>query len=479
MLRVLIMTPMSEIHQSEQASSGLTPDSSNEQLTPSLLQHGKWVFIGRIASAAIAAIYTVFMAKVLSQAEFGRYSTLIVLSQMFAVVGIFGLDQAILREAGRTLAKMQYGGMRDLLRTVARWAAISNLVAITITALILVFFGDYFVAGEFGGTTILGVVLLVSTRALIQLGGETCRALNQPAVANLFGGGNISPCAALVSLVMVVVASQFLVITGSLAVWCYAIATLFPLGVIGGTLWNSYRRLPAESEVPDQRASASLTFRTVVQLFWISVAPFLSSRTDIVYLSYLSTPENVAVYEAARRLTMLLGMPLLLLNTTILTFVSRLYFVGRVHELQRILRTTAAWASIPALIGSVACLLFPQWIMATLFRPEYAEGASLLRILVLGQLTFVLSGSCGTVLVQTGHAKLFLLLTSGTVVFVLAGAPVAIQLTGPIGLAWIIAIAVAVENTLAWILARRVTTLWTHPDYSSLFRQSLASTFTA
>jgi O-antigen/teichoic acid export membrane protein len=479
MLRVLIMTSMSVTHQSEHSSAELRPDSSNEPLTPSLLQHGKWVFIGRLASAAIAAIYTFFMAKVLSQAEFGRYSTLIVLSQMFAVIGVFGLDLAILREAGRTLAKMHYGGMRDLLRTAARLAAISNLIAITTTTLILVFFGDYFVAEKIGGTTILGVALLVATRALIQLGGETCRALDQPAVANLFGGGNISPCAALLSLIMVVVASQFLVIDGSLAVWCYSIAASVPLGVITATLWKSYRVLPEESELQPQGESATLTVRTVVPLFWISVAAFLSGRADIVYLSYLSTPENVAVYEAARRLTMLLGMPLLLLNTTILTSVSRLYFVGKVRELQRILRTTAALASIPALLGSVACLLFPQWIMATLFRPEYAAGAPLLRILVFGQILFVFSGSCGTVLVQTGHAKLFLLLTSGTVVFVLAGAPVAIQLAGPIGLAWVVATAMAVENTVAWILARRVTTLWTHPDYASLFRSGLASTFTA
>jgi O-antigen/teichoic acid export membrane protein len=174
--------------------------------------------------------------------------------------------------------------------------------------------------------------------------------------------------------------------------------------------------------------------------------------------------ESFALYAAARRLMLLIGLPLQLVGLTIVASISELHAQGRLASLQRLLRDSATLAVIPALFALLALLAFGDRISALIFGPYYAAAGTPLRLLCLGQIAFVCAGSAELTLIMTGRQRIALFVNLGTTLALAVGGTLAARYFGITGLAAANAAVIALQVGLFSFFARRSLGIWTVVD---------------
>ena len=103
---------------------------------------------------------------------------------------------------------------------------------------------------------------------------------------------------------------------------------------------------------------------------------------------------------------------------------------------------------------TLVLLAAPGFILQ-LFDAQFAEGAWLLRILALGQLVNVATGSVGYLLMMTGHEKLMRNNIAVWAVVNLAGNLVLVPRYGTVGAAVSTAFCLAFMNIVSYVLVRQ------------------------
>jgi len=116
---------------------------------------------------------------------------------------------------------------------------------------------------------------------------------------------------------------------------------------------------------------------------------FAAAQADLWIAGTLATGNDVALYAAARRLVVMVAMPLQMVNLTVMSSVPALYFQGRKVELQRLLRLAASISAVPALVCLAIMFFQPAQVLGLFFKPFYRSAAGYLGVLAVGQLALV------------------------------------------------------------------------------------------
>jgi O-antigen/teichoic acid export membrane protein len=199
----------------------------------------------------------------------------------------------------------------------------------------------------------------------------------------------------------------------------------------------------------------------LVQLFSFGLA-----QLDIWIVGACCSSAELAVYGVARRMSLLVAIPLTQISLIVSSSISELYARGDRAQLQRIVKGAATISVLATLVPVVAMSVLAAPLLELVFGAGFRGGAELLRILLLGQLVFALTGPCGVTLMMTGHqrASLWSLLAA---VPVYVFAPWAVTTYGPAAVAIIFALSTSVQNVVQWMAARIVLGIETQPCFSS------------
>lgn len=171
---------------------------------------------------------------------------------------------------------------------------------------------------------------------------------------------------------------------------------------------------------------------------------------------------NVALYGAAKRLTVLVGFPLMVLAFVVPPLISDLYARGERERLQRLVRASTTAASLPAAAAFALFMFFGSEILSLAYGEVYAEAATILKVLCAERIVCILMGPGSLILVMTGHERVVLRITIVSAVFSLLAIYLGGLLGGLLGVA--VGFALASITTGAWNLfeAHRQTGVWSH-----------------
>jgi O-antigen/teichoic acid export membrane protein len=195
---------------------------------------------------------------------------------------------------------------------------------------------------------------------------------------------------------------------------------------------------------------------------------YITGQADI-WIAGANVPhEDVALYGAARRLMLLIGMPMQLVNLTVIASIAELRARGHLQELQRILRSAATLAAIPALLVWLPIVIFPGQLATLIFGPYYADCAATLRILSIGQLVFVSVGAAELTLMMSGHHLKALSVNIFTSIALFISGITLSQQWGIQGLAIAWSAIVSIQCLSFWLFARRSVGVWTGLDFRFL-----------
>jgi O-antigen/teichoic acid export membrane protein len=352
-----------------------------------------------LAVFVLATIGTnILISRAFGKAHGAEALGLITLATQLAFIGgaatRFGMDMAAVRRVAVDVGKGEPGRARAVMNRAAAIAAVASAVL----ALVILFAAGPLshAFGESGSKTALefaALALPFVALSQVYLGGTRGLKIMRHTLLIYWAG---QPLAWILLMAVGWVASK----TVGMSVLAYAVswilATLAAFVVWRKETAKFSPALPAEpGEVRElirygaPRAPASLLAQL---LFW----------TDYFVLARYVPTGELGVYAAAIRLGQALVLFLVAVNYMFSPFVADLYARGERDKLNGLYQALTWWM-VAGTIPLVLLLAVAPGPALQLFGAHFETGSTPLRILLIGQLVNVATGSVGFILVMVGR----------------------------------------------------------------------------
>lgn len=428
------------------ATGAETSGAARRSLRDLLFRLGFGLGTRGLEVAGKMALY-VLVARQLSMAEAGLYFTALAWATMGGTLGRLGLERAAMALIPAELALQDGAAALRVLRRVIAGGALSGMVMGLATALLgpVVAISVMDQPALAGITVMAGLLLLGETLSMTVAGVLVGLHRN---VASQLVGASLWPTLALGGLLL----WQGAALNEALLV---TVLARFATTLLGAAMiWQS-RRVFAATRVAEAPPMPTL-LRMALPLLGVELVQVALVTTPTLILAALASPEAVAAFSMAMRLSVLTWVVLISVATIAAPRIAEQYRRrewDRLRQTQRMARWTSAALALPAL--AVMAVAAP-WLL-DLLGPGFDVATTALRILCLGQTVNALFACRDTLLANTGHGDD--LLRTNLVQFVLAAmlAATAVPTFGAEGAAAMAAISTGFGAlATSWMARRRV-----------------------
>lgn len=431
--------------------------SAPRALSPRVRSGLGWSTAGRFVALPAGAAANIFVARALPPTDVGAYFVIVNLVSIVALVSMLGLNQAIVRGVSEAMTRGRPGAAGAVVRTSLR-----------VTAGVSVAFGIvYLLVGQaighqvFNSPAIAGatawVAVFIPLTASRLLVPEAFRGFSDIKWATILGDAatNLTLAAA---LAMIVVGGWNTSLTQVLVISVALSAVLVVVSL--GRLRDKVRPLGI-----DAGGSRALLL-IALPLLATNLSWNLMVQIDTIMLGAFRSGADVAYYVAGSRLAALLLVPLLIGMSFMAPLITELWTERRFHDLERLLRTTAAATGLASGIGLLVLALLGPWALTFLFGDYYSRGGTVLLVLAASSFLTSMGGYCGLALMMAGEQMTAMLITMFVAVVTIAGTAVAAHTAGALGVAVTMACGVTLQNVLTFAAVRARLGIWAYPDFS-------------
>lgn len=360
-----------------------------------LLRAATGVFALRISAAGLGFANGILLARLLGPGGFGVYSIALSAANFAAIVGVLGLPVLLTREVAAKAECGMWGQLRGLLRAAHVWTVICLLVLCVIAVTL---FETGLVRSHVSLTVVIISMMIMVFSAVNQLRSAVLRGLHRVVLADLpdmllrpasmllmLGGWYLAtvPIDARDALGMQLTAITVALLTGS---WCLLRSRPPALRVV-------------RIEYPGREGMlAALPFLS------IAVVSTAETQVSLYLMGYLGSAGQAGLFQAANQLVNLIVFGLVAVNMPLQPKLAAAWARGGKNEAQQLISETARLGTAIALACGLLVLLFPTEILR-LYGGMYVEASRALQILALGQIFNAVAGSCGILLLMTGHQR--------------------------------------------------------------------------
>lgn len=420
-----------------------------------LVQGAAWAFAAQLLAIVAGIGSQVFLARLLTPEALGIFFLTQSVVLMAANIGEFGLSRPIARMISADLGSGRVGPALRALRSAVAISCISGFVVILFFA---GGFGRWLALRVFDSSLMASSVGLVSLwiagRIVLSIGSAVLQGLHRVGLSALLGGS--------ISGTVLAVICGVLLWTGTHVEYGTIIAisagATIASAVVGiAIVWAPFSGVRAGG-VPRTRALLSST----LPIFAAGVLQAAAVQADIWIVGAQLDASDVALYGAAKRLTVLVGFSLMVLAFVVPPLISDLYARGERERLQRLVRAATTAASLPAAAAFALFMFFGSEILTLAYGGVYAEAATILRVLCAERIVFILMGPGSLILVMTGHERVVFRITMVSSAFSVLAIYLGSLFGGLLGVA--VGFALASIATGAWYLfeTHRQTGMWSH-----------------
>lgn len=411
-------------------------------------------FTARLFASGGSLILIVTLGRLYGAAGVGVFALAQSLTTATAILGRYGVDNALIRFIGRDIESSK---IRSYLQYACRRTSILSFSG---ACLVLIFrhnFGILFHSDKLPNV-LIGVAVAIPFYSFCFVLSGFMAAVRRPATACLLQNGVVG----FVTAICICILDWLNPNHGYTNIGtAYAIASLLTC-VVGGVItlrWisnNASHRFPLSlTDIAKFRKSASAFLASDIATFMISVV-------GIWIAGFWLAATDVGIYQAAAQFSMLIGFILAVINLVIPARFSALYFCGDIDGLRNLVRQGALIGIALAAVPILLCLVAPEVILG-LVGGEFTGADSVLRILATGQLIDISCGSVGHLLNMSGREPLARNIAwtaniCGLIVLIFA-TPIA----GVVGVALGVAFSMALRKVLGVYFVWRQLGIWTPP----------------
>ena len=424
-----------------------------------VVSHSVWSLVGKFGNVAVSFLYTAFVARILSPSDFAHLNSLRTIVTVIAIAMASGLSQITLRELGRRQLSAELTNRSIIMQSLTVFRKSGAFIGIAGGIIIWLWAGVMLRSGISISDIVIATIGAI-LMAISELLSEIHRGLHHPSKANLFGGIRGTPATNAMFMLMLFASAAFLTPTFLVANSLTVAATLITCVFAAVSLRAILEKEPHfDSETPQSHTSnsdASLLVESL-PLTIAAIVSFVVVQGDLVLSGWIPDANESASYVGAKKCVQLITIPLLVVNTMASGIIVPLLANGQKALLEKVVKGFCGIATVPAILLGLCFFFAPEFSLNLILGDGYSSGAETLRILTVGQIASVVTGSCGTVLILTGFQRMILILNGLGLVTFLCFAPIAAMRFGATGLAVVVSGIFVVHNTVALISVRKLT----------------------
>ena len=401
-------------------------------------------FAIRVASAFLAYLSQIIMARLLGTYDYGIYVVVWVWLLILGALTSLGFGTSVLRYIPEFIATER----QDMLRGMLFGSRVFGVLASTLLALAGVAgawaFGDFI--GEHYLVPIYLAAICLPMMTLIEVQDGIARAydwidlalappyLVRPLMILVFLGGAAYFAEASVTTAM---------IASILATWATAVGQLVLLE----------RRLGSKVPAGPRTITAMPWIMASLPMFLIEGFFVLLTNTDVIVAGWYLPPEDIAVYFAVVKTLALVHFVYFAVRAASAHKFSQYHAAGDRARLEDFIQDSVRWTFWPSFAVSVAMLLGGR-LFLMLFGPEFVDGYPLVFVLVLGVLARASVGPAEALLTMSGQQRLCATIYAMTFALNFALNVLLIPMIGLMGAAIATTIAIGFESIMLFLAAR-------------------------
>ncbi len=414
------------------------------------------VLVARLIALVSVFAFNAILARSLCAADFGQFVLIFSSASVASLFACVGLNRLIVRRLAEDEELSSISAQSTVVAGV-KVAVLGGCIVGLVTAASSFFFEPSATSELSWRALLWGSIILLRTVHLVI--AESLRGMHERVWSNLFGSPAGGPLPHLLFVILLAIFAPLrTTLWGVLSLYAVSYLVTFPV------LWFAVQRVTHacegdSCESVDVRNLGLLSLG--LPLMFTQTCGLAMSQADIWIAGAMVAPAAIAIYGSAQRMLSLLTVPLQIAGTAIVNFVPGMAKQNR-QRFQDMVGLAANIGGIPGVAMACVFLLFAETILTTVFGPQYANAASLLRILTLGQIVCLLTGPCEISLMMAGHERTTLKVNVIAAVTLFIVGAIATQQFGLIGLAATIAFVTATQNLVNWMLARQLLGVWTH-----------------
>ncbi|MGI9510963.1 MAG: oligosaccharide flippase family protein [Geminicoccaceae bacterium] len=351
-----------------------------------------------MAGAGIAFLTHVFLARVLGVEGYGSYTYVLTWITVLSILSNFGFRSTLLRFASAYRVHEEWGKLRGVTRYAERWTVAVGVTIMVLGIIAVLALGDR-LSPAMTNAFIIGF-LFVPIWALMLIRCSLARAFGALALA-------LWPDSLLRHVLTFVFIAAFLLIsTMPLSVEVSLAATGIAILISMFMLSLRLKRV-----VPAELSSADIDYGpknewlgSATPLLFLLMAQLCLNHASILMLGWLSDPQNVGTYAAASRIAQMVTFPFFAINMVFAPTVAALFASGDQERLQQVVKISCWWILVCGLVIALPLFIFAEFVLS-IMGPDFVEGTSVLRILLLGSIATAFAGPVGSLLNMTGNER--------------------------------------------------------------------------
>ncbi|WP_419815421.1 lipopolysaccharide biosynthesis protein [Glacieibacterium sp.] len=401
----------------------------------------------KIWGAAASFALSWLIAHSYGAAGSGHFGIAVTTVTILSYFVLAGLDYTVIRVAAGDLREGKYAEARGVVFAGARAVAIVGPVVIGVLWLLRERLAND-VLHQPTMVGMLGIMLwAVVPLALQRVASAALRASNRVLWSQLIDGP-IGTTLAMLGLALAVLTGHATSLR--LPAWLYVAG--LTLGCVAG--WITFTR--ASKDWPRAIRASSLPLM-------LAGLPILASNLSNVFTEWYTTVSLgihwsavvVGQYRVAWQFVALAGLVQVATDTIIGPRIAAAARVGAKDEIASIARKSLI-LSLGLASPLFLVLIFAPQTVLSIFGPEFAGGATALRILAVGQLFRLASGPLGSILVMTGNQRWVLAYAVFGIVPCVILVALLVPTYGAIGAAIATGLTVVIRNMAAAVVVHRV-----------------------
>lgn len=426
-----------------------------------LMRGGVSAISVNVLGVGLAFLSQLVLARVLGAHEYGLYAYVFAWVMMLGLLSVLGFQIVLLRLVATYAARQAWGALNGLIRYAERRVLLAGLTVMLVGWLVVGLLAGLderaWLAPELRRVFLIGL-LIVPLYALLYVRSAIARGLGRVFLA-------LAPDATVrEGLVLVLVGGVALTGLFQPHAW-FAITALLVAILTGLVLITLVKRqarpeaaravAPAIDEVAEWR-------RAVRYTFVFSASMIMLPRLDVIFVGNFVDTATAGAYFLAVRITDLVVFPLIAINAFFGPIVARYHSQGQRLSLYRaVLLMIATSASIGLALTTGIFFLYPD-IIGFIGR-DFRLDASIIVVLLLGQLINASTGPTTQLLNMTGHERDATTIVLASLLLTVVGLSVLVPLFGADGAALVRAGVTALANLTYFTVAWSRLGFWSRP----------------
>lgn len=354
-----------------------------------------------LSSKILMLLTSIVLARWLGAEGYGYYVSSMAVLTLLSVIATLGFPTLVIRLLSSYSAHNEWGLMRGLLERSNQIVLVGSIILGGIGAVIAWGLTEHLTIGYVH--TLWWAMALLPVVALGALRSASLRGLHHIVLGQL-PENLLTPGLFLVILtVWVGVAassSQNLTPDIAMGIRFAAVSISFIIGA-----WLLAKRVPVEVHNAVPCYEMKEWSRSAIPLLFVVGISIIGTQINMLLLSTLQSAESAGIYQAATRGAEFVAFSLVIVNMALQPTISRLYSLGELKKLQRVVTIAARGTLALAIPIAIILGVFAKPILGYIFGAEFERGALSLTILCGAQVLAAASGSVGQILYMTGHER--------------------------------------------------------------------------